>query len=101
MSHIVPMLLISVASWMPGTLQNLSTACDTRGPSQTSKSPPAVKLAYDHPHGPNPHGRNPHGADPHGDDPHDERHDPELPANKEQDRYKAPKDIYKGEYPPP
>lgn len=101
MSHMVPLLVLSVASWMPGALQNLSTASDTGGPSHASRWPPVVKLAYDHQRDSNPHCRNPNVPDPHGDDPADERHDPNLPANKEQNRYKAPKDIYKGEYPPP
>jgi hypothetical protein len=51
------------------------------------------------PYGPNPHGGNPHGPDPSGDDAHDEHHDPDLPANKEQEKYKAPKDKYGGQFP--
>lgn len=44
-------------------------------------------------------GTHPHGDDPHGDDPHDEIHDPRLPANKDRNFGKAPKDVYGGTVP--
>lgn len=44
-------------------------------------------------------GEDPHGADPHGDDPHDENHDPGLPANQENKKNKAPRDVYGGDIP--
>jgi hypothetical protein len=44
-------------------------------------------------------GTDPHGDDPHGNDPHDETHDSELPANKERNYGKAPKDVYGGTVP--
>lgn len=44
-------------------------------------------------------GADPHGDDPHGDDPKDEQHDSKLPANKDRDQGKAPKDVYGGQYP--
>ena len=37
--------------------------------------------------------------DAHGGDPHDEQHDDKLPANKEKDSYKAPQDVYGGQFP--
>ncbi len=45
------------------------------------------------------YGGDPKGPDPHGDDPHDEQHDSDLPANKDRDSNKAPKDVYGGQYP--
>ncbi|MBP9092010.1 hypothetical protein KBI23_13370 [bacterium] len=45
------------------------------------------------------YGGDPHGPDPHGDDPRDEQHDPDLPANQDRSKGKAPKDVYGGQYP--
>lgn len=45
------------------------------------------------------YGGDPHGPDPHGDDPADEQHDPDLPANQDRSKGKAPKDVYGGQYP--
>ena len=45
------------------------------------------------------YGGDPHGPDPHGDDPADEQHDPDLPANQDRNKGKAPKDVYGGQYP--
>lgn len=45
------------------------------------------------------YGGDPKGPDPHGDDPHDEQHDSNLPANKERNSNKAPKDVYGDQYP--
>jgi hypothetical protein len=39
-------------------------------------------------------GVDPHGKDPHGGDPHWEQHDDDLPANKDRDAYKVPKNVY-------
>lgn len=44
-------------------------------------------------------GADPHGGDPHGGDPHDENHDDNLPANKDRNIGKAPKDVYGGTVP--
>lgn len=44
-------------------------------------------------------GSDPHGDDPHGDDPREEQHDGKLPANKDRDQGKAPKDVYGDKYP--
>ncbi|MBZ0188842.1 MAG: hypothetical protein K8F91_21545 [Candidatus Obscuribacterales bacterium] len=44
-------------------------------------------------------GGDPHGDDPHGDDPHDEVHDSGLPANRDKNIGKAPKDVYGGSVP--
>jgi len=44
-------------------------------------------------------GTHPHGDDPHGDDPHDEIHDSQLPANKDRNIGRAPKDVYGGTVP--
>jgi hypothetical protein len=95
------MLVVSVASWLPAAVANAAHRAESVVLSSKTTSAAVFRYVDDHPHGPNPHGGNPHGADPHGDDPYDERHDPDLPANKEQDRYKAPKGGIKDqEYPP-
>ncbi len=44
-------------------------------------------------------GADPHGDDPHGDDPHDEQHDAKMPANKDKNIGRAPKDVYGGTIP--
>lgn len=44
-------------------------------------------------------GSDPHGPDSHGDDPHDEQHDKGLPANKDRNEGRAPKDVYGDQYP--
>lgn len=44
-------------------------------------------------------GSDPHGPDPHGDDPHDEQHDKGLPANRDRNEGRAPKDVYGDQYP--
>ncbi|MBX9942061.1 MAG: hypothetical protein K2Y32_22540 [Candidatus Obscuribacterales bacterium] len=44
-------------------------------------------------------GGDPHGPDPRGPDPRNEVHDPNLPANKEREQGKAPRDVYGGQVP--
>lgn len=58
---------------------------------QNSQEPKLVPLQK--------YGGDPHGPDPHGDDPRDEQHDPDLPANQDRSKGKAPKDVYGGQYP--
>ena len=101
MYQVVPILAVSVASLLPAAIIHASHAAERLSLPGENIRPAVIRYAYDNPYGPNPHGPNPHGADPRGDDPADERHDPNLPANQEQDRYKAPKDIKDQPYPPP
>jgi hypothetical protein len=44
-------------------------------------------------------GGDPHGPDPRGPDPRNEVHDPSLPANRDRDIGKAPRDVYGDQVP--
>lgn len=45
------------------------------------------------------YGGDPKGPDPHGPDPRDEQHDDGLPANRDRDQGRAPKDVYGDQFP--
>ncbi|MDP3510100.1 MAG: hypothetical protein Q8T09_19165 [Candidatus Melainabacteria bacterium] len=75
-------LVIGAAQLAPLTINNLE---------QNDQAPKAIPLQK--------YGGDPHGPDPHGDDPRDEQHDPNLPANKDRNQGKAPRDVYGDKYP--
>ncbi|MFA7340135.1 MAG: hypothetical protein WC028_25370 [Candidatus Obscuribacterales bacterium] len=86
-------LLIGAAQLAPLTSANdhssIGRASNAR--VQNGQAPKLVPLQK--------YGGDPHGPDPHGDDPADEQHDPDLPANQDRSKGKAPKDVYGGQYP--
>lgn len=45
------------------------------------------------------YGGDPKGPDPHGPDPRDEQHDDALPANRDRDQGRAPRDVYGDQFP--
>lgn len=97
LSPVLP-LLVSCFSTFQGPLDLQATSANIF--EVYKKNPSAILIAhepYDDPYGPNPHGRNPHGPDPHdrdGLDPHDERHDPNMPANRGERERDAPRSPY-------
>lgn len=44
-------------------------------------------------------GTDPAGDDPHGPDPHDETYDSKMPANRERNSNRAPRDVYGDQLP--
>jgi hypothetical protein len=90
MYALIPLLATSVALWAPGVGPEI---CKQATKFASAKNQPVILIAQKYA------GDDPHGPDPHGDDPHDEFHDKNLPANKDQKEYKAPKDVYGGEIP--
>jgi hypothetical protein len=90
MHALIPLLATSVALSGPGITQEI---CKQATRFASAKKAPIILIAQKY------GGEDPHGCDPHGEDPHDENHDKDLPANREQKKYKAPKDVYGGEIP--
>jgi len=95
---VVALTILSVACWNPcltmskgGAHLALSTGA--------GGSPLLLADLPDSPKGANPHGPNPHGPGVEDEDPHDEKHDPNMPANGAQEKHKAPKDPYGGQFP--
>lgn len=71
-----------------GKLQN-DTQLNCNLPAHTQS--PMIKLQK--------HGGDPAGPDPRGPDPRDEQHDADLPANKDRNQGRAPKDVYGDQVP--
>ncbi len=86
MNPVLSLVVASVACWNPGTANRV----DFQKALSGAKPPALLLIAQKY------GDEDPHGPDPHGDDPHDEYHDKGLPANKEQKKNKAPKDVYGG-----
>lgn len=103
MSSIIIASLSSALLMGAAQLATLTSAHDQAAMGQATIGQVAIALE---PNGQAPklvplqkYGGDPHGPDPHGDDPRDEQHDPDLPANQDRNKGKAPKDVYGGQYP--
>ena len=89
MNPVLPLVVASLACWNSST----ATTVDFKKALSGALRPALLLIAQKY------GGEDPHGCDPHGDDPHDENHDKGLPANKEQKKYRVPKDVYGGDVP--
>lgn len=89
MAHPILPIIIAVAC---GTAPAIDLNAKSKDPVSCMKADPSIILIADR-------DERIDGPDPHGPDPHDEQHDKKLPANKDRDTYKAPKDPYGDKYP--
>ena len=91
MAHpVLPLIICAFTTAAP----SINLNADSKDPVQCLKrNPSLILIAQKYA------GDDPHGPDPHGDDPNDEQHPRDMPSNKEQKEYKAPKDVYGGDIP--
>ncbi len=85
MNVIVPLIVASAVFSTP-VLKNQTVSSEA--PASTNDAVLIADLPYD-PYAPGPYGSNPRGPNPRGGDPHDEYHDPNLPANRDEEDRKA------------